>query len=498
LRISFKNGSYWLIPVVLLFIIANAILIYKNQYWLNIVPLVLMIVYLSIFSLDVLMFIIITLVPLSVPLSELMYGLKFDMFLPTEPIIAGLMLLFFIKVIHDEYFDKRILRHPVTYAIILNLGWIFITCFTSTMPAVSFKFFLSRLWFVVVFYFIATQLFTKYGNIRKYIWFYSFSLVIVVIYFVLRLYPLGLSDQKAANWVVRPFYNDHTAYAAALSMIIPCLTGLLVIKRKASLPFKLFLLLLIIFFLGALALSYTRAAWASLAVAVSFFIGLRLKIRLKIMFLSIGILIGLFFLVKTEILISLERNKQESSNSIAKHLKSISNINTDASNKERINRWSCALRMFRDKPIFGFGPGTYMFKYAPYQLKREETIISTNAGTLGNAHSEYLGPLSESGLLGTLTFAGILFATLTTASNLYFKGKRRKIRLMALTLVVALLTYYIHGFLNNFLDTDKLSALFWGFTAMIVALDVYHNKKKKEKEKTYRENTLKKTAPQEL
>ena len=39
------------------------------------------------------------------------------------------------------------------------------------------------------------------------------------------------------------------------------------------------------------------------------------------------------------------------------------------------------------------------------------------------------------------------------------------------------MTYYIHGFLNNFLDTDKAAVPFWGFVAIIVALDVYHNKK---------------------
>jgi hypothetical protein len=37
-----------------------------------------------------------------------------------------------------------------------------------------------------------------------------------------------------------------------------------------------------------------------------------------------------------------------------------------------------------------------------------------------------------------------------------------------------------HGFLNNFLDTDKLSVPFWGFTAIIVALDVYHTGKAEE------------------
>jgi hypothetical protein len=31
--------------------------------------------------------------------------------------------------------------------------------------------------------------------------------------------------------------------------------------------------------------------------------------------------------------------------------------------------------------------------------------------------------------------------------------------------------------MNNFLDTDKASALFWGFTAMLVAMDVSYAKK---------------------
>ncbi|HEY9125227.1 MAG TPA: hypothetical protein VIO15_12865, partial [Bacteroidales bacterium] len=103
-----------------------------------------------------------------------------------------------------------------------------------------------------------------------------------------------------------------------------------------------------------------------------------------------------------------------------------------------------------------------------------------NRGDVGNSHSEYLGPLAESGILGTLSFLFIIITTMATASKLYFRSKRRKVRVMAITLLVAMITYYTHGFMNNFLDTDKLSALFWGFTAMIVALDVYHAKKLKK------------------
>ena len=47
----------------------------------------------------------------------------------------------------------------------------------------------------------------------------------------------------------------------------------------------------------------------------------------------------------------------------------------------------------------------------------------------GNAHSEYLGPLSESGLFGMLSFIAIVIATLITGFNTYWKLKDRKHRI---------------------------------------------------------------------
>jgi hypothetical protein len=39
-------------------------------------------------------------------------------------------------------------------------------------------------------------------------------------------------------------------------------------------------------------------------------------------------------------------------------------------------------------------------------------------------------------------------------------------------MALGLFTYLVHGLLNNFLDTDKASALFWGFLAAFVAVDM--------------------------
>jgi O-antigen ligase len=128
--------------------------------------------------------------------------------------------------------------------------------------------------------------------------------------------------------------------------------------------------------------------------------------------------------------------------------------------------------MFRERPFLGWGPGTYMFKYAPFQLSSEKTIISTDFGDLGNAHSEYIGPLAESGVLGSLSFILIGILSLVTGFRVYQKITEKPLKHIVLGLILGMITYLIHGSLNNFLDTDKASALFWGFTAVFVCRSV--------------------------
>jgi putative inorganic carbon (hco3(-)) transporter len=124
-----------------------------------------------------------------------------------------------------------------------------------------------------------------------------------------------------------------------------------------------------------------------------------------------------------------------------------------------------------------------MFQYAKYQLKKDRTIISTNAGDGGNAHSEYLGPLSESGVLGLLTFLLLIGTVMYTAIHTWSRLTDSRLKGIVLAAIIGLVTYYVHGFLNNFLDTDKLSAPFWGFTAMIVAIDLYSRRENKPAQK---------------
>jgi O-antigen ligase len=232
----------------------------------------------------------------------------------------------------------------------------------------------------------------------------------------------------------------------------------------------------------AIILTYCRAAWISLMIAAVVFLLIITRIRFQTVLVILCITGAILFQNRSGILVNLQQNKQGSSMKLDEQIQSISNVETDMSNKERLNRWKSAFRMFEERPVFGWGPGSYSFEYAPFQLSQDRTTISTNLGDRGNAHSDYIGSLADSGLLGCLSFILIVIVTLYAGIKLYRKViDQRQTRIWVMCAILGLVTYYTHATLNNFLDTDKDSALFWGFTAMIVAIDIYQVRGKQEK-----------------
>jgi len=456
-----------------LFILVNAIFIYFEVFWLAALPLALLVVGMALFSMDKLILAIVFLTPISVSLEKLEFGL--GVILPTEPLMAGVMLVFLTRLFFDGKFDMKVIKHPITIAIFFNLFWLLITAFTSELPLVSFKFLISRLWFLITCYFLATQLFRNPKNIYRYFWLYIIPLTGVIIYTIIR-HATHAFEEKPAHWVMQPFFKDHTSYGALIAMYIPILFGLL-FKKNLRVDIKIIGIFFLLIFTAGIILSYTRAAWVSLAAGIVVYLILVFRVRFSIVFAGALVALAMFFSFQDDIFQKLEKNRQDSSGDLSEHVESISNVASDASNLERINRWMCALRMFEERPIFGWGPGTYMFQYAPFQHSSEITIISTNFGNLGNSHSEYFGPLAETGILGLLTFLAIIAVFLYKGITLYSKPNLDKeLKLLLLMVLVGLVTYLVHGVLNNFLDTDKASIPFWGFVAVIVAIDVYHKK----------------------
>ena len=455
------------------FVLLNAFAVATERDWITLMPFALAGMFMLLFKLETSLLLLCFFVPLSFHYDDIGFGLGIS--IPDEPMIMFIMILAIFKfIIHAEY-DYKVFKHPISIAILVNMAWVFITSCTSEIPLVSFKFFLSRMWYVVVFYFLGVMLFRKFANIGKYLWLYLIPLIFVVCYTLIRHRAKNFSKDGSYE-VMQPFYEAHGVYAAAIAFFIPILAVFLIFPRKLkynSIQWIATGAVLILMMYG-LIFSYTRAAWLSVLAAAGLAIPLTIRIRFNNLLVLLAIGGILFFTFQNEIYFLMSKTQDVSSNNISVHFKSVSNIKSDASNAERINRWVSAYRMFEDKPVFGFGPGTYTFKYASYQLYNYHTIISTDFGNIGNAHSEYLGPLSEQGLLGMLTILAILYVALSTGFKLFYESTQARTRVMALAIMLGLVTYMVHGGMNNYSDGDKIAVLWWGGFAMLTALDLYH------------------------
>jgi len=486
-KLNRKNSILWVYLITCCIIIISCIFI-AGEFWAGLgFPFLLIIAYLYFYKLNILLLLTSFLTPLALNIKDFAlafnirdFDIGFGMSVPTEPILFAILIFFFLKILWDRSFDKKIIIHPLTIFIIIQLAWMLVTCFTSQMPFVSFKAFLARLWFVVPFYYLVIFLFRKIQNIRLFICLYVISLLGVVANTIYK-HSLFEYTEITSHWVMNPFYNDHTSYGAILALFIPVLFGF-TFSKTYSKTIRFFSFLVLAVLVLALILSFSRAAWISLAFAFIVFLIILLKIKTKWIVLSLVAFVGIALLFQNEIWERLKKNKQNSSANITEHIQSIPNISTDNSNMERINRWKSAIRMFKERPIFGFGPGTYQFEYAPYQRPEEKTLISTNAGDKGNAHSEYIGPLAESGIIGMLSMVAILIAIITTGIRVYRKAIIMEVKVLGISITLGLITYFFHGLLNNFLDTDKASVPFWGFIATLVAFDLFYIKKQTETE----------------
>ena len=459
---------FWIVS--LLFLIGNAILLSMEFYWFMLVPLFLFLLVVAFLQIDKAFYFLVLVTPFSLMYSSKM-GVSFS--LPAEPLAFAIMVLFWIKVVIDGKINVRIIRHPLTLIIIAHLVWMFFTSISSSLPSVSFKFFLVHFWNVSVFYLLGSHLFLKSKNIKIFNWSYLIPFAAVQIYSFVRHAQEGYSH-KGSGWVMEPFYIDHGVYGASLAFCIPFMViavfgGKEIIKKKALLVFVIPLLIL---FATSLILSYTRAAWISVAAALGFYLLLRMNVKFKSILLTLLSLLLVVAIFQDSIFKELNRNKTDSGKNLENQIKSISNVRTDASNLERLNRWFSAQRMFEERPLLGWGPGTFMFHYAPYQKPHQMTPISTNMHALGGIHSEYFGPMVESGILGFIIFLLLTGMIIYYGMRAYYQCKTKEERLLLLAAFLGLVTYLIHGVLNNYLDQDKTATLFWASIAIITATEV--------------------------
>jgi putative inorganic carbon (HCO3(-)) transporter len=393
------------------------------------------------------------------PLSlECPVGEAFRLSLPGEGLALLLAPIVAVRLLvegRSAWDIRTVLRSPLFW---IGACWLVplvpATVF-STMPLVSAKYLLAEGLHVWVFGLGAVLLMRDDPkNLEKGVLLAAIGATAAALYVLVRHAGHGFSAEFTTI-TPRPFFPDDTMYSALLWMALPPIVGLAAVKGKVSWWAWAALLL------TAIAAARCRGAWLG-GVAVLGVVGLsvlRIGRRGLLAMAVAAVLAGVFLWP-----VLTERLRERG----------------DVSILERLNRYSCAWRMAADRPLTGFGPGTYQFVYLPYQLPDERTRISVDrAGTAqegrgGEAHSEYFQRLADAGwpgLLGLLAGLGIFLWTgsgkICFSSPEFFSRKK----LLHTALWLAVIGYWVHALTNNFLHADKVAVWVMGAMAAVLEKD---------------------------
>lgn len=470
--IKLHSDKAWFMLIIALFSIVVWYAVHTFNEYLLAIPLGVVIISIGLYNFKYFWYLTVFAVPLSITSHEIFGGTGLT--LPTDIFALIIIGLVIFKMVSERKVVLDYMNHPIVWVLILNGLWMLFTAVDSVRPMVSIKWLVQYSWLVGAFFFLPTLMFRDKRTIFRFLQLISVSFIlalnlIFMFYLSTGRNPFGLRFNPG------PFFLDHTVFGAFTAMWVPLLV-ILAFKMDLSKREKQVARAALFFFVVGLFFSYSRGAWvscmASLVFMIIFTMGKQVR-RLVLPLLVFAMSIGGYMYYNNSSSAASSSKAAVSRKDLSSHIASVTNFKTDYSNAERINRWYCAIEMWKRDPWTGYGPGTYAMEYAKFQRAVYTTPVSTNHGDNGTAHNEFLLALSEQGIPGLVITFGLFAFPVFFGLRGYERSKVRNTKSLYLGVTFALVAYDIHGFVNNFLDQDKIAVTYYGFLAILVALDRY-------------------------
>ncbi|MEO0723555.1 MAG: O-antigen ligase family protein [Bacteroidota bacterium] len=465
------------VAIVLLSVFSAAA---SGYYIIAAVPVALLVLFLSIVNFKPLFWLLIICIPISTEV-ELPGGFGTD--LPTEPIMVGLMALFGLFVLRNlKSLSFDLVRHPLTLILIAHLAWLMATTITSDLIFVSVKFLLAKLWYVVTFFGLSAYLLRSDRDFRQFFWIFFWPFIFMVFVIMLRHALLGFSFQGIHS-IMHPFQRNHVNYAAALALFYPFMVMMLERYKRWSLTWWV-LVGALVFVLGAIYFSYTRAAYISLVIALGTYYIIRWRLmRYALIVSGIALIAGVVHMVKGNTYLEYAPNYDRTiSHERFDNLIEATYKMEDISTMERVYRWVAAGHMAPERPFFGWGPGNFVNFYKPFAVTSFQTYVSDNPEQSG-IHSYFFMTLVEQGVPGLLIFLTLLVVFFSRGEYLYHALEAYPLR-QNIVMTVLLSTTVITAFLliNDLIETDKIGSFFFINLALLINQDLFLLRQHRETE----------------
>jgi O-antigen ligase len=441
--------------------------------WVMAIPAVILLFALLILDYRSVFFLLMASIPLSVE-QVLPGGLGTDF--PSEQLMWLLTLsgiFWFLR--HGKSIDARFLKHPISIALFAHLAWMTVCVVTSQDPIISFKHWLAKGWYVIVFYFIAAQILHSEKAVKTMVWAFFIPLVSVVLIILVRHAGFGFSYEEK-DYVTGPFFRNHVASACSMAIFIPFVWFGAGWYPRYSRSWYLFVGGVVVFLIG-INFAYTRAAYVALIAAVGIYWAVRWRM-MKTALVVLVVMAGLFISFLNEkdnwLMFAPDYERTVTSTRFESLLEATTKLE-DISTMERVYRWVAATYMIRDRPYTGFGPGTFYFHYKNYTVNSFKTYVSDNPERSG-IHNYFLMMCVEQGFPGLIFFIILLATSFLMGEKIYHQTRlpARKAMVMAALLCFVLINLLM--LMNDLVETDKIGSLFFMSLALLVNADLANKK----------------------
>lgn len=242
--------------------------------------------------------------------------------------------------------------------------------------------------------------------------------------------------------IAATMYNPN-AYAAYLILIIFPVIMLSIYEKK--LKIKLIYTLISILIFVNLIMTYSRNALLGFAVG-AVLLGLLYSWKLIIAFGFVGT--SLMFIP-----------------SVFDRTKDIPNALQNAS---RLKLWKTALMMIKEHPILGVGNGNFVTRYNEYVSKYKDLKYYEYQNY--PSHNSYLKVQSELGIIGIVSFLGILVTALFRVKKLYSTTSEVFHKAFYMGVMASIAAFLFMNLSDNLFFVPKATTYFWFLLATVEAL----------------------------
>ncbi|OGF49903.1 MAG: hypothetical protein A2231_01585 [Candidatus Firestonebacteria bacterium RIFOXYA2_FULL_40_8] len=372
------------------------------------------------------------------------------------------MLSIVFLVMAFKYLSEKIkLNAGSTLLLLFFTIYAFASVFYSVNPLISFRWALEFTFYAGLF---AAVVHISSGNKNVYFGLLNVALISGLLVSIIGIFQFFHLDFvfKVSNFTGRisSTLGNANFLAGYLILLIPVSLSLFFVVE--DLIFKIIYAVNTVVLGAALFFTQTLNAWIGLALGMLVFGGLFIIFIPKYRKL---IIISAVVLTSIASILVFSFKPEEALGKLEK----IGQFET-FSERGRWIMWQSAVSMIKERPVFGFGAGTYRVNFTEHEAKLLKTKEFTGYPHVitKDAHNDYLQISSELGLTGILLLLLFIGSVIFGAVRNLAKEEIDK-KVIYIGLVCSLLAFLVHMFFNFPMKIAPSAVLFYMFLGLLAS-----------------------------